>query len=116
MHASRHNTRHTTHNLGVVHADACASEAASASSSEGKSVAVCAAAETQRAAGDALSLPRHADANDDRRGTETAAETEHLEAAAEARCAAICGDTHKPLSFAFADIRAATFIESPYRQ
>ena len=49
-----------------------------------------------------------------RRGRET--ETERLEAAAEARCAAICGDTHTPLSFAFADIRAATFIESPYRQ
>ena len=40
----------------------------------------------------------------------------HLEAAAEARCAAICGDTHTPLSFALADMRAATFIESPYRQ
>ncbi len=40
----------------------------------------------------------------------------HLEAEAEARCAAICGDTHTPLSFALADMRAATFIESPYRQ
>ena len=48
---------------------------------------------------------------------EAAAEAQtHLEAEAEARCAAICGDTHTPLSVAFADMRAATFIESPYRQ
>jgi hypothetical protein len=72
-----------------------------------------AAAETEgrEAAAEAAADERLGREADERLGREAAAE-----AAAEARCAAICGDTHTPLSFALADMRAATFIASPYRQ